>query len=315
MSGEAAGFRNDTSAAGGESRPRRTRPENASPDLPERRRYRIVHTTDLGYAGTVQASHSELRMTPGNEPGQLTLENRIRVRPMTWSHLYRDSFGTHVMTIEATTEHTSLTVEASSTVELSRRAPAGDAFAIGWDELLAPARQDRHVEWLLPTPRTAIGPDLGELVAQARSVAPLATAYAVSELIRSSVAYEPGATEATSSGADAWAARRGVCQDFAHLMCGAMRSLRVPARYVSGYLVPRSDIEVGETLTGESHAWVEVWLGGWLQIDPTNGSPVALDHVVVGRGRDYGDVPPLKGVYSGPQSTRNEVEVCFTRLA
>lgn len=278
----------------------------------ESRRYRITHTTTLAYDGTVRASHSELRMTPISERGQTTLENRIRVRPMTWSHVYRDAFDSHVMTIEAITEHKSLVVESISTVELTRT-PTETSY-LGWDELLDPVRQDRHTTWLLPTPRTTIDADLVELAAAERRETPQETVLAVCDLVRAQVGYESGATEAGSSAADAWAARSGVCQDFAHLTCGALRSLSIPARYVSGYLVPRPDTEVGESLTGESHAWVEAWLGDWLPVDPTNGRPVALDHVVVGRGRDYADVPPLKGVYSGSQGSKSTVSVQFTRL-
>lgn len=290
--------------------------ESGSPrSFPESRRFRIVHSTTLNYDGPVRASHSELRMTPVTERGQTTLENRIRVRPMTWSHVHRDAFDTHVMTIEAITEHESLSVESISTVELTRLPGLNATTLPGWDELYAEPVQDRYVEWLLPTARTTIDDDLAELAAGIRDPdSPLATAQAVGELIRSQVAYEQGATEATSSAADAWAARRGVCQDFAQLACGVLRSLQIPARYVSGYLVPRPDAEVGETLVGESHAWVEAWVGDWLQLDPTNGRPVWLDHVVVGRGRDYADVPPLKGVYSGHFAGHSAVSVQFTRL-
>ena len=98
--------------------------------------------------------------------------------------------------------------------------------------------------------------------------------------------YQPGATGVHSRGEDAWAERSGVCQDFAHITVGALRSLGVPARYVSGYLVPKRDSAVGETSKGESHAWVEFWDDGWIACDPTNGAEVGPDHVVVARGRD-----------------------------
>ena len=104
-------------------------------------------------------------------------------------------------------------------------------------------------------------------------------------------------------------------RDFAHIAVGALRSLGIPARYVSGYLAPKRDSEVGETSVGESHAWVEFWDGAWLPADPTNVRPVGLEHVVVARGRDYEDVPPLKGVYSGKGVATLDVAVRFTRLA
>ena len=87
--------------------------------------------------------------------------------------------------------------------------------------------------------------------------------------------------------ADAWEVRSGVCQDFAHLATGALRAIGIPARYVSGYLHPKRDAEIGEKVRGESHAWVEWWTGDWFGFDPTNDREVGDHHVVVGRGREY----------------------------
>ena len=126
--------------------------------------------------------------------------------------------------------------------------------------------------------------------------------------------YETGVTHVHSGAQQAWAEGRGVCQDFAHVTIGALRSLGMPARYVSGYLAPKREAEVGESSKGESHAWVEFWDGGWMPFDPTNGVFVGLDHVAVVRGRDYTDVQPFKGVYSGAADSTLTVEVSFTRL-
>ena len=246
------------------------------------RRWRIVHTTSLTYDGQVRAAHNELRMTPVNEAGQTTLENRIRIRPMTWSHVYRDHWGTHVMAMESLASHGQLEIEAISTVErtdVARHTPSLD-----WAAVRDPAVQDRSYEWLMLSARTRPGDGIAELVDAVR-------------------------------GEDAWAERSGVCQDFAHITVGALRSLGLPARYVSGYLVPVRDTAVGETSKGESHAWVEYWDGGWTPVDPTNGTEVGVDHVVVARGRDYEDVPPFKGIYSGRATASLGVVVAITRLA
>lgn len=278
------------------------------------RRYRIVHTTSLGYDGPVRAAHNELRMTPVNEPGQTTLENRIRIRPMTWSHVYRDHWGTHVMAMESLAQHERLDIEAISTVERTSVEPP--APTCDWAAVHDPAVQDRLYEWLMLSPRTQPGEGVGVLVEEARGCAsPREAADLVCRRVREAMEYRTGVTGVHSRGEEAWAEGAGVCQDFAHITIGALRSLGIPARYVSGYLVPTRDLAVGGSASGESHAWVEFWDDAWVAADPTNGTPVALDHVVVARGRDYEDVPPFKGIYSGRATASLQVVVTFTRLA
>jgi transglutaminase-like putative cysteine protease len=130
------------------------------------------------------------------------------------------------------------------------------------------------------------------------------------------MSYVPGSTGVQTSAAEAWSARSGVCQDYAHLVVGALRHVGLPARYVSGYLHPKASAALGESVVGESHAWVEWWLGEWVAHDPTNSTMVSDRHVVVGMGRDYRDVPPIKGIVAGsPVTTDLEVKVEITRLA
>lgn len=133
-------------------------------------------------------------------------------------------------------------------------------------------------------------------------------------MVRDRVAYRQGSTGVATSATEAWELGAGVCQDIAHVTLAMLRSVGLPARYVSGYLHPKADAELGETVTGESHAWVEVWFGAWWAFDPTNGIPAGERHVIVARGRDYGDVTPLKGVYSGGGSQSLGVVVEVTRL-
>ena len=124
-----------------------------------------------------------------------------------------------------------------------------------------------------------------------------------------------GITGVHSTASEAWEARKGVCQDIAHVTLGALREVGIPARYVSGYLHPRPSAEVGVAVTGESHAWVEWFAGEWQGFDPTNNIEIGDRHVLVGRGRDYGDVPPLRGVYAGPFKSSLHVKVTITREA
>ena len=277
------------------------------------RRWRIVHTTSLAYDGRVRAAHNELRMTPLNEVGQTTLENRIRIRPMTWSHVYRDYWGAHVTAMEAIGDHSSLEVEATSLVERSNSVPLPTGGS--WTDLNDPRLLDHLNEFITVTERTEPGDELIHLAGEARGArSPRDTAYRVVEIVRDRMTYQTGVTNVHSSAQQAWSEGRGVCQDFAHVTIGALQSLGMPARYVSGYLAPKREAEVGETSKGESHAWVEFWDGGWVPFDPTNGVFVGLDHVVVVRGRDYTDVQPFKGVYTGAAESTLTVEVSFTRL-
>lgn len=278
------------------------------------RRYRISHHTHMAYNAPVRASHNELRMTPVTEPGQTTLDNRIRIKPVTWSTVYRDHWSTHVMALESLDTHDVLDIESVSIVERTTMAPQ-DSGA-GWDGIAEEPVRDRLYEWLMPTARTGPGAAAAEIADQVRSLpTPRDAALAVCDLVRQQLRYVPGSTAVHSTGEQAWADRRGVCQDFAHVAIGVLRELGIPARYVSGYLDPGHDTEVGESSEGQSHAWVEFWDGHWHGADPTNGLPVGLGHVVVARGRDYDDVPPLKGVYSGQGVADLTVTVRFTRLA
>lgn len=278
------------------------------------RRYQIVHRTLLHYAGPVQSSHNELRMTPTTEPGQITLESRLRIRPLTWSNLYKDHWGTLVTAIEALDGHDVLDIESISTVERSPLEPARQHLP--WEVLGGPLVRDLNFEWLMPTPRTHLDAAVHALVDAAAAGLPPGDAVArVAELVRERVTYEQGVTGVHSSAQDAWDAGSGVCQDYAHLVLGALRRLGVPSRYVSGYLNPSRDSAVGDVATGESHAWVEWWDGAWVPLDPTSPDASGLDHVVVARGRDYDDVPPIKGVFRGADSLGQTVSVTFTRLA
>lgn len=281
--------------------------------MTEVRRHRIIHKTSIGYDRRATASYNELRMTPATEPGQTTLENRLRVRPMTWSHVYRDYWGAHVTAMEAIGDHSSLEVEATSTVERSDSVPLPTGGT--WNDLTDPRLLDLQNEYVTNTERTDPGDEIVELAQEARGPrSPRDTAYRVVEVVREHMTYETGVTHVHSGAQQAWAEGRGVCQDFAHVTIGALRSLGMPARYVSGYLAPKREAEVGESSKGESHAWVEFWDGGWMPFDPTNGVFVGLDHVAVVRGRDYTDVQPFKGVYSGAADSTLTVEVSFTRL-
>lgn len=278
-----------------------------------RNRLRIVHTTTLEYDRPVRTSYNELRMTPATLRGQSALEARIEVSPRSSAFRYRDYWGSEVVAFDTQVPHTRLDVVATSVVEVEQ----GDddvPDGLSWQELADAQVRDEHAEWLSPRPATRLGPDL---VQASRDVAgglePHAAALAVSGWVGEHMQYVPGVTGVKTSAEEAWAERRGVCQDFVHIALGALRGLGIPARYVSGYLHPDPGAEVGRIVTGQSHAWLEWWVGRWFAFDPTNGRGAGVDHVVVANGRDYGDVPPFRGVVSGGAGSRMTVTVDLTR--
>lgn len=278
-------------------------------------RLHIRHRTGFQYAGLVASSYNEARMSPSAEARQTVLDTRVSVWPTARTYAYRDYWGTLVTSFDVQVAHESMEVIAESTVETSPAVPPRDGGR-SWAGLAGREVADRWPELLLPTPRTALDEELTEVAAGVRAAAPTPAeaAAAICDLVRREVAYAAGTTGVQTGAVQVWRQRRGVCQDLSHLTVALLRATGVPARYVSGYLHPAPDAPLGLAVAGQSHAWVEWWDGEWQAYDPTNGVPVGERHVVVGRGRDYGDVPPLKGVYAGPANTGQAVEVTLTRV-
>lgn len=277
-------------------------------------RMHVVHTTSFRYSGPVTASYNEARMTPLSEPGQKVLESSFVVDLHTWQHEYRDYWGTTVTAFEVSVPHDSLVITATSRVEVGpRRRPAS---SVGWADLRGERVRDAMAEYLADTPTTAAHPELADLAEEtAAGQDPLEAAEAVCLAVREAMDYVPGATAVHTVAADSWVERKGVCQDMAHLSVGALRSLGIPARYVSGYLHPSRSADVGQSVVGESHAWVEWWSGEWVAYDPTNRRSVGEHHVVLGRGRAYGDVAPLRGIFAGAGTESLDVAVRMTQEA
>ena len=279
---------------------------------PVGRRLRVQHSTRYTYEPKVPSSYNEARLIPRTEPRQQVLEARIDIDPLTWRYDYVDYWGTAVTAFETHVPHGELTVVGRTVADV---AEAGDCPQIDWDRLNSERTVDAFAETLVATRRSA-PPE--EVVERAREVvgalAPHDAARAVCGVVNDAMEYAPGSTGVQTVAAEAWQARRGVCQDFAHLALGALRAVGIPARYVSGYAVPRGGAELGEPVVGESHSWVEWWTGGWFGWDPTSGGAAGSRHLVVGRGRDYGDVAPLKGIVAGTGSSSLEVSVVVTIL-
>jgi transglutaminase-like putative cysteine protease len=282
-------------------------------------RLRVEHSTRVRYAGPVLTSFNEARMTPLTLPTQITLESRVTAGPgvPVWS--YNDYWGTYVSVFDLPEPHDDLLIRAVATVETEPFAgiPAADTRPT-WPELRALASDGRLLEFLLPTALTTVTDQISsEAITEisGMSTSPDEAAAAISTRVHDHVTYLPGATGVRTNAQEAWDKGQGVCQDMAQIAVALMRAAGIPARYVSGYLHPDPKAQPGSTAIGQSHAWVEYWVGNWTALDPTSLAPVGERHVVVARGRDYADVPPLKGIYHGPPDSDMQVTVEVTRLA
>jgi len=275
---------------------------------------RVVHSTGYRYPSKVSQSFNEVRLTPRADRRQVVLFSRIETTPASRLYRYTDYWGTSVTSFDLHAPHAELKVVASSVVDTADEVPA--AHDVTWRDLVTGPVLDRYAECLEPTGYT---PRDRELTAMSRQLRrghdPADAVLAAATWVHEQLTYQPGSTGVHTSASDAWHAREGVCQDYAHVTLVLLRTMGIPARYVSGYLHTRPEAALGQRVSGESHAWVEAWTGGWWAYDPTNGIPVGERHVWVATGRDYADVTPLKGIYSGTASSSLEVTVDVTRLA
>ncbi|MBP1159452.1 MULTISPECIES: transglutaminase family protein [Rhodococcus] len=277
-------------------------------------RLRVVHTTGFAYNAPVTSSYNEARLTPRSDHRQNVILNRVETAPATRWYRYTDYWGTAVTAFDLHAPHTTLEVSGSSVVETDPFAAPTET--VTWAQLEGAYLRDRFGELLSDT---AYVPGSRKLAAVARDLrkgcGPAEAVVAASNWVHEEMSYVPGTTGVHTSALQAWDERAGVCQDYAHLTLLLLRSMGIPSRYVSGYLHPKRSAALGDTVEGESHAWVEAWTGEWWGHDPTNAVEVNEQHVSVAVGRDYADVPPLKGIYSGGGSTDLDVVVEITRLA
>ncbi|WP_029112831.1 transglutaminase family protein [Mycobacterium sp. URHB0044] len=277
-------------------------------------RLRLIHATGYAYKSPVTASFNEARLTPRSDSRQNVILNRVETVPATRSYRYVDYWGTAVTAFDLHAPHTELEVTASSVVETDVSELPEDT--VTWEELQSELVIDRFDEVLTSTNYTPASKRLvrvGQKIAKEH--APQDAVTAAAKWVHSELEYVPGTTGVHSSGLDALREGQGVCQDFAHLTLILLRSMGIPSRYVSGYLHPQKKAAIGDTIDGQSHAWVQAWTGGWWNYDPTNDTEINEQYVSVGVGRDYADVTPLKGIYSGEGSTDLDVVVEITRLA
>ncbi|MEN0109761.1 MAG: transglutaminase family protein [Planctomycetota bacterium] len=287
-------------------------------------RYRINHTTKYAYTDPVAVCHNVVRLSPPTTEWQRVDSSRLIVLPEPADRAERvDAFGNRVGYFSIQQAHWGLSLSATSEVQVHARPEPGDGPA--WETVRdavrsGDARSAGEPDPLLLALPSALVPAATELrdYAAPSFAANRPIVAAVRDLTRrvfEDFEYDPTATTVSTPTLQAFTRRAGVCQDFAHVALGCVRSMGLAARYVSGYLrtIPP---EGKPRLVGAdaSHAWLSVWCGdaaGWVDADPTNDTLAGTDHVTLALGRDYADACPIQGVYTGggPQSLSVSVDV------
>ena len=278
-------------------------------------RFDIRYHTSFAYDALVRESQNELRACPATDEHQQLISYRVSTSPSSRVLSFTDYWGTRVDAFGVRTPHLSLDVTAEASVET--RQPPLVAVSPRPDALLAPAFVDDHLEYRTRSPHCEWGDGVHAAAQQAVALAGpniVSQVLAIHRYVNSALEYTPGVTEIGVDVEDVLAGGHGVCQDFAHLAVAACRAASIPARYVSGYLFTTDDRtgdDDAEVVQVQTHAWFEAAIPGfgWLALDPTNQQEVGLRHVKIGHGRDYDDVPPLRGVYAGPGSPEVTVSV------
>jgi transglutaminase-like putative cysteine protease len=270
--------------------------------------YRVKHLTEYLYGETVSTSHHELHLLPRTAPGQTIHAETLRVEPDAAVRRDRfDWFGNRCTHLAIHERHNRLAVTSHLDIEVAGAPPPVDTA--GWEEtrdaVRAAADPDTRAvtEFVLASARVTPSSAAREFAAPSfpRGRPLVEAARDLMHRIHVEFTYDPEATDVSTSVDEVLQHKRGVCQDFAHVQIACLRSLGLPARYVSGYLVTRPDGEPQLVGADASHAWLSVRLpsGGWLELDPTNDVVPSTRHIVVAYGRDFGDVTPMRGVILG----------------
>lgn len=291
------------------------------------RRYQVRHRTTYTYEGAVDSCYERGFLAPRDTPSQLVLTNTVTIDPepdLVSEHV--DHFGNRSFYVEVRTPHSRLEVTKTSLLDVAW--PEPDLARLDqWTMASAAAHIAAHAdpveraEFGMSSPLVRLAPVVSEYGAGILEAdMPLGQAItALTHAIFTDFAYEPGATTITTTLPDLLRLRAGVCQDFTHLAVGVLRSVGLPARYVSGYLETspppgKAKLEGSDA----SHAWASVMLpdGSWLDFDPTNDHFCDSRYVVTAWGRDFRDVSPLKGViFADAASSSMSVAVDVTRVA
>ena len=276
----------------------------------------VRHTTVFRYAGAVRNSVNTLHLEPCDFRFQRTLSAFIKVIPATRLRRFDDLFGNVTHHFELSGDHDRLEIESMVKVRNLPLYITNRGYSDGVGCYDDPSIRERCWQYLLESRWVSLPPEIWRqaLDLTMTESAVFEKAAAIMRWIYAEFTYEPGTTDVETHLEQAFALRKGVCQDFSHVMIGMCRSIGLPARYASGYILTGG----GESLVGAqaSHAWCEVYLPetGWIGFDPTNAVLADQRYVKIAVGRDYGDVAPIHGSYMGGAGCRMEVEVSVQRL-
>jgi transglutaminase-like putative cysteine protease len=270
----------------------------------------VKHITRYRYSAPVSRSQHLVHLSPrGFENGQRVHHHELSVTPLPAQRRdTRDSFGNAIAMLDIETAHTEFVLEAVSRVETQRREAIGLTATTPWDQSVQQLDSppfDLDVTQFRCASRLTIGsPEMADYAAISFPAGRPVLEGGMDLVLRifKEFKFDPTATDVATPTAQAFKLRRGVCQDFSHVALSCLRALRIPCRYVSGYLLTRPP--PGQTkLQGAdaSHAWISIWAPetGWVDFDPTNGLIIQDEHVTVAYGRDYIDVSPVNGVLIG----------------
>jgi transglutaminase-like putative cysteine protease len=275
--------------------------------------YSIKHLTSFRYTPAVGETLMEVRLQPRSDTQQRCIVFALDITPRTNLMIYRDFYGNAVHHFDIPGRHGAVDVLAESTVEMLPRRDITSYRQNTWEELDELVSHGDYWEMLLPSQFAHTTEKLEQLRSELhleRNGEPLALLQQLNASLYDAFEYVPNATRVDSPIDEALQARGGVCQDFAHIMIALVRQLRIPCRYVSGYLYHEDKCH-DRSPAGASHAWVEAYLGdaGWVEFDPTNNLMGCERHIRVAVGRDYADVPPTRGVHRGEAESELTVRV------
>ena len=277
--------------------------------------YTIRHQTRFSYAAAVYESVIECRMRPAGEGLQRCLQFDLDVKPAARVFAFRDYAGNWVHHFNLSRAHTELLVTASAQVEVEAPQSLPSLSMDSWRMVEEWNARDQHWDFVQPSQFADWSPALLEFERSVcsgdRQHDPLTTARQTMAAVHDAFEYLPKSTRVDSTIDDVLISRRGVCQDFAHVMLAVLRRRGLPCRYVSGYIAPSREDD-GMRRASATHAWVEVLLPeiGWVGLDPTHNIEAGIGHVRVAVGRDYADVPPTRGTFKG--GAAGELSVAVT---